>query len=73
MCSRLTQCFQPKSLQLKSLQLGKPDYGYVTATEMLYSFSRMACAIYIPLVADLDTGYGNALNLSQDLEQQFLD
>lgn len=43
--------------------LGRPDYGFITATEMLYSVGRMAQSISIPLVADLDTGYGNPLNV----------
>ena len=43
--------------------LGKPDYGFLTATETLYSVGRMAQSVSIPLVADLDTGYGNPLNV----------
>ncbi|AFY31937.1 oxaloacetate decarboxylase [Calothrix sp. PCC 7507] len=43
--------------------LGVPDYGLVTATEMLYSAGRIAQSINIPLIADLDTGYGNVLNV----------
>ncbi|MGK7928608.1 MAG: oxaloacetate decarboxylase [Spirulina sp.] len=43
--------------------LGLPDYGFLTATEMLASVGRMAEAVNIPLVADLDTGYGNPLNV----------
>jgi len=43
--------------------LGKPDFGLLTATEVLYSVGRMADAVSIPLVADIDTGYGNPLNV----------
>lgn len=43
--------------------LGLPDYGLLTATEMLYTVGRMAQSINIPLVADVDTGYGNPLNV----------
>lgn len=43
--------------------LGRPDYGFLTATEVLYSVGRMAQSISVPLVADLDTGYGNPLNV----------
>jgi methylisocitrate lyase len=43
--------------------LGKPDYGFLTATEMLYSVGRIAQSVNIPLVADIDTGYGNPLNV----------
>ncbi|NES99969.1 MAG: oxaloacetate decarboxylase [Sphaerospermopsis sp. SIO1G2] len=43
--------------------LGLPDYGFLTATEMLYSVGRITQTISIPLIADCDTGYGNALNV----------
>ena len=43
--------------------LGRPDYGFLTATEMLYSVGRIAQSVSIPLVADTDTGYGNPLNV----------
>ncbi len=43
--------------------LGKPDFGLLTATEVIYSVGRMADAVSIPLVADIDTGYGNPLNV----------
>ena len=48
--------------------LGRPDYGFVTATEMIESVGRMAAAIEIPLIADMDTGYGNALNVIRTVE-----
>jgi methylisocitrate lyase len=43
--------------------LGRPDYGLLTATEMLWSVERIAKSVSIPLVADIDTGYGNPLNV----------
>lgn len=43
--------------------LGKPDYGFLTATEMLNSAGRIAESVTIPLIADIDTGYGNPLNV----------
>jgi len=43
--------------------LGLPDYGFLTATEMLHSVGRIAQSVNIPLIADCDTGYGNALNV----------
>ncbi|MEH1847042.1 MAG: oxaloacetate decarboxylase [Nostoc sp.] len=48
--------------------LGLPDYGFVTATEMLYSVGRIAQSVNIPLIADLDTGYGNALNVVRTIK-----
>ena len=43
--------------------LGLPDYGFLTATENFYTVGRIAQSINIPLIADCDTGYGNALNV----------
>ncbi len=43
--------------------LGLPDYGYLTASEMLYTVGRIARSVSIPLIADIDTGYGNPLNV----------
>ncbi|MBD2195859.1 MULTISPECIES: isocitrate lyase/PEP mutase family protein [Calothrix] len=48
--------------------LGLPDYGFLTATEMLYSVGRIAQSIDVPLIADLDTGYGNALNVMRTIK-----
>lgn len=49
--------------------LGVPDYGLLTATEMLYSVGRIAQSINIPLIADLDTGYGNVLNVIRTVKE----
>ncbi|HEY7535102.1 MAG TPA: oxaloacetate decarboxylase, partial [Thermodesulfobacteriota bacterium] len=43
--------------------LGRPDFGFLTATEMLWSVGRIAQSVNIPVVADIDTGYGNPLNV----------
>lgn len=43
--------------------LGKPDLGYLTADEMIGTASRIADSVSIPLIADMDTGYGNPLNV----------
>ena len=49
--------------------LGLPDYGFLTATEMLYSVGRIARSIDIPLVADIDTGYGSPLNVIHTVKE----
>ena len=36
--------------------LGLPDYGFLTATEMLYSVGRISQSVKIPLIADWYTG-----------------
>lgn len=43
-------------------QLGMPDVGLLTLTEVATQARRMADGIEIPLLADADTGYGNAIN-----------
>ena len=42
--------------------LGKPDCGFITMTEMLQTARHIVNAISIPLIADCDDGYGNAVN-----------
>jgi len=43
--------------------LGYPDYGLLTATEMLNSAGNISKSVDIPLIADIDTGYGNPINV----------
>jgi 2-methylisocitrate lyase-like PEP mutase family enzyme len=45
--------------------LGKPDIGLLTGTEMADQARRIAGAVDVPVVADADTGYGNALNVER--------
>jgi methylisocitrate lyase len=42
--------------------LGMPDFGLLTMSETMDRVRHVVRAIDIPLVADMDTGYGNALN-----------
>ena len=44
---------------ISATMLGKPDLGFLTATEMLWSVSRIVKSVDIPVVVDIDTGYGN--------------
>jgi 2-methylisocitrate lyase-like PEP mutase family enzyme len=48
---------------------GLPDLGLVTMTEMLNNVRAMADAVGIPLIADGDTGYGNALNVVRTVRE----
>jgi 2-methylisocitrate lyase-like PEP mutase family enzyme len=43
-------------------RLGLPDLGFAGLAEMVDHVRNLAGAVAIPLVADADTGYGNALN-----------
>ena len=44
-------------------RLGMPDIGLLTASEMVDHASRVVDASGLPVVADADTGYGNAINV----------
>lgn len=48
--------------------LGKPDFGYLTAGEMIDAAKRISASVTIPLLADMDTGYGNPLNVIRTVE-----
>lgn len=42
---------------------GYPDLGLLTMTEIVPHISRTVDVVEIPVIADMDTGYGNALNV----------
>jgi len=44
---------------------GLPDFGLLTATEMIANAARIAAAVDIPVIADADTGFGNELNVTR--------
>jgi carboxyvinyl-carboxyphosphonate phosphorylmutase len=43
--------------------IGRPDVGLLTGAEMVDNATRIAAAVDVPVVADADTGYGNAINV----------
>jgi 2-methylisocitrate lyase-like PEP mutase family enzyme len=49
-------------------QLGLPDVGLITETEMVAAARNVARAVEIPVIADADTGYGNAINAMRAVE-----
>jgi 2-methylisocitrate lyase-like PEP mutase family enzyme len=42
--------------------LGQPDLGLATLTEMANHAAHLASCVSLPVIADADTGYGNALS-----------
>jgi methylisocitrate lyase len=48
--------------------LGYPDYGLLTATEMLNAAGNISKSVDIPLIADIDTGYGNPINVVRTIK-----
>ena len=49
-------------------QHGLPDIGLLGMGEMLANAQRIAAAVDVPLIADADTGYGNAANVTRTVE-----
>ena len=50
-------------------RLGLPDLGLATLTEMATHASHLASCLSVPLIADADTGYGNALNVVRTVRE----
>jgi 2-methylisocitrate lyase-like PEP mutase family enzyme len=48
---------------------GLPDVGLATMTEMVANARYIASAVKIPLIADADTGFGNAINVMRTLRE----
>lgn len=49
--------------------LGFPDVGLVTMTEMVERARTIARAVALPVIADADTGYGNAINVIRTVQE----
>ena len=48
--------------------LGVPDVGLITETEMVMNAKNIARAVDIPVIADADTGFGNAINVIRTVQ-----
>jgi 2-methylisocitrate lyase-like PEP mutase family enzyme len=48
---------------------GRPDMGLVTASEVAATVTAMRERVDIPLIVDMDTGFGNALNAQRTLRE----
>ncbi|HEY0816205.1 MAG TPA: isocitrate lyase/PEP mutase family protein [Pseudonocardia sp.] len=48
--------------------VGRPDVGLLTGTEMVDNARRIAAAVEVPVIADADTGYGNAINVVRTVQ-----
>lgn len=49
--------------------LGLPDAGLATLTEMALNARHIASAVRAPVIADADTGHGNAINVIRCVEE----
>lgn len=43
--------------------IGRPDVGLLSGAEMIDNAGRIVSAVDVPVIADADTGYGNAINV----------
>jgi 2-methylisocitrate lyase-like PEP mutase family enzyme len=49
--------------------MGIPDIGLVTMSEVIERAAQVVSAVRIPVIADADTGYGNAVNLVRAIRE----
>ena len=49
--------------------MGLPDIGLVTMSEVIERAVQVVSAVKIPVIADADTGYGNAVNLVRTVRE----
>ncbi|XEQ94017.1 2,3-dimethylmalate lyase [Sporomusa carbonis] len=49
--------------------LGKPDVGLLTMSEMVARAANIVEAVNIPVIADADTGFGNAINVMRTVRE----
>jgi 2-methylisocitrate lyase-like PEP mutase family enzyme len=54
---------------ISASHLGKPDVELYTLTENLNVVRNIVQTVHVPVVADLDTGYGNALNVIRTVRE----
>jgi carboxyvinyl-carboxyphosphonate phosphorylmutase len=48
--------------------IGRPDVGLLTGSEMVDNARRIVSAVDVPVIADADTGYGNAINVVRTVQ-----
>ena len=49
--------------------IGEPDIGLLTMTEMVTQARNIDNAVSLPVIADADTGYGNAINMMRTVRE----
>ena len=59
------EAVQVSGFGLAGSLLGKPDVGLVEMKDILETTGRIARAVRIPVMGDIDTGGGNAINAAE--------
>ena len=49
--------------------LAAPDLGFMTMTEVVTQAKNIVNAVKVPVIADSDTGYGDALNMTRTVKE----
>jgi len=63
------KCLFTSGFGISASAYGKPDYGIISSTEMISVIKNIINVLTVPLVVDLDTGYGNALNVINNVKE----
>jgi methylisocitrate lyase len=63
------EIIQVSGFGLAATLLGLPDMAFLTYTEMLHITTNIIQSVDIPVMADADTGFGNAINAMRVTEQ----
>lgn len=62
------RCMMLSGAAVANSFLGMPDLGLVTVTELAQHVAAVREAVNIPILADADTGFGNALNTRRTVQ-----
>jgi methylisocitrate lyase len=63
------EIIQVSGFGLAATLLGLPDMAFLTYTEMMHITDNVVHSVGIPVMADADTGFGNAVNAMRVTEQ----
>ncbi|GHS95819.1 carboxyvinyl-carboxyphosphonate phosphorylmutase [Synergistales bacterium] len=63
------EIIQVSGFGLAATLLGLPDMAFLTYTEMMHVTTNVIQSVNIPVMADADTGFGNAINAMRVTEQ----
>lgn len=63
------QAIHMTGLGVEAAQLGAPDLGLMSMSEIVQHAARMAQAVTIPILADIDTGFGGVLNIGRTIQE----
>jgi 2,3-dimethylmalate lyase len=57
------ECLYATGAGIANGLLGQPDIGLTTMTELVSQLEHICDVVTVPVIADVDTGFGNALNV----------